>query len=253
MDYFVDDHPLGMLHSNFHSAIADAMTAVAVLGDDRVRWSKARAVHQATVERYLRWGRGIWAPGHVLGECTETQRDLFHSQMGLAGLLQAAESAFQQGEDWFSGNFHALAAAVELHARFVRAAMDGNEDALPAGFAFFESMPKPPRGHYHRYDWERMVWVLHNTRTGKQVRDQPFDGNKYLLGTDWLPAGYELAYNHYVGRLGMHMPETAALLRRVHLPEWYELYFGAGTLTHSDSASDLWVPGIRAGFKVCTS
>jgi hypothetical protein len=46
------------------------------------------------------------------------------------------------------------------------------------------------------------------------------------------------------------MPETAALLRRMW-PEWYELYFGLGTLTHGHTAADLWVPGIRAGFKEC--
>lgn len=70
------------------------------------------------------------------------------------------------------------------------------------------------------------------------------------VGTDYLPAGWELAYNHYANRLGLKMPETAALLRRMW-PEWYELYFGLGTLTHGDTAAELWVTGIKAGFKEC--
>jgi hypothetical protein len=81
MDYFVTESDLGALHSNFHAAIVDAMAAVAVLSNDRVRWDKAREVFDVTVRRYLRWGKDEWAVDHVLGECTETQRDIFHSQV----------------------------------------------------------------------------------------------------------------------------------------------------------------------------
>lgn len=70
------------------------------------------------------------------------------------------------------------------------------------------------------------------------------------VGTDYLPAGWELAYNHFSNRLGLAMPETSALLRRAW-PEWYELYFGLATLTHGASAANLWVPGLKAGFREC--
>ena len=81
MDYFIDESDLGTLHSNFHAAIVDAMVAVAVLSNDRARWEKAHVVFDATVQRYLRWGKDIWAEGHVLGEVTETQRDIYHTQV----------------------------------------------------------------------------------------------------------------------------------------------------------------------------
>jgi hypothetical protein len=35
----------------------------------------------------------------------------------------------------------------------------------------------------------------------------------------FLPTGWEMGYNHYVGRLGMRLPETAAMLAR-SWPEW---------------------------------
>lgn len=72
------------------------------------------------------------------------------------------------------------------------------------------------------------------------------------VGAEYLPAGWELGYNHYANRLGLRMPETAALLKRMW-PEWYELYFGLGTLTHGHTAADLWITGIKAGFKECAS
>jgi hypothetical protein len=41
----------------------------------------------------------------------------------------------------------------------------------------------------------------------------------YAVFAGFLPTGWEMGYNHYVGRLGMKMPETAALLAR-SWPEW---------------------------------
>jgi hypothetical protein len=41
------------------------------------------------------------------------------------------------------------------------------------------------------------------------------DGHvKYLVGIMWLPTGWELGFNHFAGRLGIPMPETATLLSR---------------------------------------
>lgn len=181
MDWFVDESDLGALHSNFHAAIIDAMTAVAVLSDDRARWNKARSVFDATVQRYLRWGKDVWAVDHVLGECTETQRDIFHSQMGLAGLIQAAEMAWQQDADWYSSDGYALAAGIELHARIVRAAVEQDESMLPQGFRFFESMPRPPKGMFWKFDLDRQIWAAHNSSTRLHVFDRDQDNYKYMV------------------------------------------------------------------------
>jgi hypothetical protein len=35
----------------------------------------------------------------------------------------------------------------------------------------------------------------------------------------FLPASWEVGYNHFSGRLGLKMPETAAILQ-VYWPEW---------------------------------
>lgn len=51
MDWFLGESNLRNMHSNFHAAIAEAMAAVAVLSDDRVRWNKARNVYHDTVKR----------------------------------------------------------------------------------------------------------------------------------------------------------------------------------------------------------
>lgn len=86
--------------------------------------------------------------------CTQTLRDIYHSEFGLGGLLQVAELAWQQGEDVYSSGGHALAAAMELHARIIRAGTAalarGSPNAenvtLPAGFDVLANMPPPPAG-----------------------------------------------------------------------------------------------------------
>lgn len=50
------------------------------------------------------------------GECTETKRDLFHSQFGLGGLIQFAELAWHQGQDLYNYGGGALCNAMEFHA-----------------------------------------------------------------------------------------------------------------------------------------
>lgn len=53
-------------------------------------------------------------------------------------------------------------------------------------------------------------------------------------------------YNHFVGRLGMRLPETARLLSRYPV-DYYEFCWGSCTLTHADTARALWRPGVTRG------
>jgi hypothetical protein len=51
-------------------------------------------------------------------------------------------------------------------------------------------------------------------------------------------------YNHFAGRLGLTMPETAMLLKRYPV-EHHEFHWGQGTLTHADTAYQLWRGGLN--------
>ena len=58
---------------------------------------------------------------------------------------------------------------------------------------------------------------------------------------------WEVGHNHFAGRLGMKLPETAALLSRRYPVDWQEFCWGLGTLTHAGSAAQLWQPGLKKG------
>jgi hypothetical protein len=230
MDHYIDIiTPISLrngrraLYGNWHATVADAYMAIGVLADDRPRYNKGLALYRKTVQEYFKWGRDDYAPNRILGEATETLRDIYHTLFGLGSLMQAAETAWSQNEDVYGEAAHVMAAAMELHARIINAKEADDEVALPPGFKFFTSMPEPPEGCAWRWDIETQLWSSHNATAGagKEVCSVLEDGVKYAVGAKYLPNGFELGYNHYVGRLGMRLPETAALLANNRL-DWYE-------------------------------
>uniref|UniRef100_A0A383V947 Alginate lyase domain-containing protein n=1 Tax=Tetradesmus obliquus TaxID=3088 RepID=A0A383V947_TETOB len=256
MDYYYDvltkQQQIPNHFGNWHATIAEAMMAVGVLANDRGRYNKGVVIFHDTVKHYLKWGKGSFAQNRILGECSETMRDLYHVQFGLGSLLQAAEIAWQQDDDLYSSDNYALAAAMELHARITNA-WDSNRDAnmLPQGFKFYEgNMPAPPAGTRWQFDMQKQRWAAVYTSNGAWHSDL-WDGVKYLLGIGFLPTGWEMGYNHFVGRLGLKMPETAALLAR-SWPEWQEMQWGLGTITHANTAQSLWRDGIK-DYTLCSN
>lgn len=89
MEYYVDVITQNALsagtqtvYGNWHSSIAEAWMAVAVLTDDRTLYDKSLELFDSTVESYFRWGRDKDArDGRIVRECSETLRDLYHSQV----------------------------------------------------------------------------------------------------------------------------------------------------------------------------
>ncbi|WIA22272.1 hypothetical protein OEZ85_004592 [Tetradesmus obliquus] len=220
-------------YGNWHSTLAEAYMALGVLGNNRTMYNSGVSTFTATVADHLKWGKGSFATqyGNVSrlpGECSETMRDMYHSQFGLGGLLQAAEIAWQQDEDLYSASSYALAAAMELHARVTNAfAANKSTAMLPPTFKYFDTqMPKPPANCSWQFNMGRQLWQAVWTANGS-LNYELMDGNKYMLGIGFLPTGWEMGYNHYVGRLGMQLPETAAMLAR-SWPEWQPGVVGGG-------------------------
>lgn len=99
MDYYVDvlnpellrsrsEALRTMFHGNWPASIADAMMAVGALSDDRFRYEKGLALYRVVVDSYFRFGRGDFKEGHIVGEATETLRDVYHTLFGIGSLVQ---------------------------------------------------------------------------------------------------------------------------------------------------------------------
>lgn len=62
----------------------DCWMAFGILSDDSDRYLKAIQLFHHTVADYLKFGRiDTWKDGHVLGQCTETMRDIYHSEFAM--------------------------------------------------------------------------------------------------------------------------------------------------------------------------
>lgn len=152
-----------------------------------------------------------------------------------------------QDEDLYSSAGYALAAAMEMQAAIILAHNEtdntSDESALPPGFKLSGSMPPAPANTTWKFDFQKQLWSAVNNTNGAWVSDLK-DGVKYVIGNGYLPAGWELGYNHYVGRLGMQLPQTTALLQR-HNIDWYAMHFGLGTISHANTAALLWRIGLK--------
>ncbi|WIA35436.1 hypothetical protein OEZ86_003877 [Tetradesmus obliquus] len=172
-----------MLHrlplANWQTTVAECKAQLATLTGRRRLWDEALAWWHKVFDAYVK----------PCGECGETQRDLFHSQFGLGGLIQLAEMAWQQGLDLYCYQNSRLFTAMEFHA-------------------FITNGGKPQECCYQ------------------------------LKGIGFLPCGWEVGYNHYKGRMGWEMPQTAKMLA-AHRPEKYVFHWGLGTLTHYRTAEAL--------------
>jgi len=138
-------------------------------------------------------------------------------------------------------NDFALIAAMELHARLINAA--NNVNLLPAGFDLVKNMPKAPNGTTWTFQIGRQTWVATNTTSKIEVQELGGTTQFIVANTAILPTGWELAYNHFWGRLGIEMPETRQFLLK-WAPDCYLFRWGLYTLTHANSAATLWRPGV---------
>lgn len=68
---------------NWHSTVAECFMSYGILTDNRSRYEKGVKLFQETLKDYLKWGRGGFTEGgRIIGECSETLRDIYHSQFG---------------------------------------------------------------------------------------------------------------------------------------------------------------------------
>ncbi len=117
------------------------------------------------------------------GQCQESGRDQAHAMLGVTTLAETCEVAWSQGIDLYGALDNRLMAGVEYAAR--------------ANLGYDVPFER----------WEDITGLYSDwTELGTKALGQ------------WRP-GFELPYNHYVGRLGLSMPFTSAALSAYLRPE----------------------------------
>ncbi len=177
-------------NNNWKSLAIFCRTTIAIYTNNQAKYEYALAKLREQIPTYC----------YPSGQCIETARDLWHSQMGIAPLVAAAEMVWHQGEDVYATGDNRLLTAVEWHIPFIMKSTAG----WPSEF---DSPYYPP--------------------------DKPDSG-----GGPW--PFYELVYNHYHNRMGLETPNTWKILTQSVAgekdfpvrPELWSRTGGWGTATH---------------------
>jgi hypothetical protein len=131
------------------------------------------------------WGNKGKTPAFVDGLLQETARDPHHANMGFSSIVNAAETAWQQGLDLYAEQGERIVAAMEYQAQYLAP----------------NKTPVPP--------------------------DLEFN----------LEPTWEIAYNHFHGRLGRELPRMAKVIP-TNRPTGADLnHMAWETLTHGDVGS----------------
>lgn len=191
-------------NGNWDAACIKTVMAIGVYCDDRALFNRA--------VRYFRFGKGNGRLTNYVfseaGQCQESGRDQQHTQLGLGLLAEACEIAWNQGTNLYGEADCRLLKGFEYTARY-----NLGDDGVP-----FEP---------------------HTDTTGK-YRHAKISAN----GRGALRPIYELALNHYQGRLGMPAPYTARAAARLR-PEGAAHgsdHPGFGTLLFTRSAEAAAAP-----------
>ncbi len=188
-------------NGNKELAMAEALINIGVFNDNRIIFAHGVRMWRGRTPAYIyltsdgprplpppnglpasaQWGNKGKPIQFVDGLLQETMRDAHHPNMALASMVNAAETARQQGVDLYAEQGARIVAAMEFQAQF-----------LAPNIA-----PPPPN-------------------------------IEFALQPTW-----EIAYNHFHGRLGRALPKMAAVLP-TNRPTGVSHHMAWETLTHGD-------------------
>lgn len=89
-----------MRPGNWHASCADCLVAFGSLAGDEARYRQGLDLYRTTVESYFKWGRPPYDKGRLIGEATETLRDIYHTLFGIGSLIQVRAWGAAEGCRW---------------------------------------------------------------------------------------------------------------------------------------------------------
>ncbi len=122
--------PLVEYGSNHGATAVESMFSIAVFFEDKDKFDEAVSAYEWLMPRYLYLNK---AP-YMNGETNETCRDLNHTKLGVIGLLNAAEVAWNQGVDVWKNHASRISTMAEFHAGIMM-----GESEVPANLCAWKS------------------------------------------------------------------------------------------------------------------
>lgn len=183
-------------NGNWGAIVTKTYMAAAIHLDDRKMYEKAWAFY---LDGYDNGTLAHYIDGET-GQLQESGRDQSHCMLGLGAMATVCELAWQQGDDLYSAKDNRLLKGYEYVARY--------NLGYDVPFVRWTDIT----GKY--CDWEEV---------------SPKARGRYMYV-------FDIAYNHYVNRMGLPMPFTGQVLGQIR-PEGYDRdQPGFGTLLFNEKA-----------------
>lgn len=212
---------------NWETSMAEAMTNIGIFSNDKATYDKGISYwrEQTKALIYLdsdnrtfpyppssvytsasavagRWNN---PSRYVNGLSMETCRDLGHMMMGMGAMTNTAETALIQGTNLYADEKERIIAAYETNSAYTNQFLDYKASSGLDATTITNSGWAPSQN-----------WVCPDFKDG--------GGSLYL--------GFEVAYNHFAGRLGISMPNTKKAVERMR-PSTSGNHMIWETLTHA--------------------
>jgi hypothetical protein len=210
---------------NWGTSIYESRLAYAIFSDDRAEYDLVRSRIPDMMEEML--DRATALPME-----SWTRDSAWHGPIGLAALVQICEMLYHQGDETFY-NYKRPGDTVPLVCKAVEASMAIYN-------AIFATPPQPwpgisgtypdPNAVPRRYRTSDPNYFLRNSSTGQM---EPAEGD---CPNPWSipPMNAAMAYNHYVTRKGLAMPNLVTFWSTYPDKKWdlFHFHMGGTTLTH---------------------
>jgi hypothetical protein len=194
-------------NGNWELSVADALVQIGVFLDDQASFNQGLSFWRKRVPAYIYLSTDGASPIVLSGAkwnassffdglCQETCRDLHHPQLGFAAMINAAETARIQGVDLYGEQATRIIAGLETEAQY-----------------------------------------LNQILAAQKLAPDPGCSTAFPASDMQGPAPmWEIAYNHYVNRLGRSLPSVQALITKIR-PTGVDHHMDFETLSHAELGS----------------
>lgn len=161
-------------NNNWILTIQEALLQIALFRDDRPEFNRLLNEFKDTISRCVPCNEGM---------CTETKRDLIHSQFQIGSMIQIAEMAWHQGEDVYGVNNECIKKCMEYHANILNGVVPSNVKQSELQQVWF--MPSAWEVGYNHYV-NRKKTSMPNTLRLLQTRSNRPEKASFNWGPSWM-------------------------------------------------------------------
>lgn len=161
-------------NNNWILTMQEALMQIALFRDDRSEFQRILNEFRDTLPKCVPCTQGM---------CTETKRDLIHSQFQIGSMIQIAEMAWHQGENVYNIHDNCIRKCMEYHASILNGVIPSNVKQNELQQVWF--MPSAWEVGYNHFANRQKVNMPHTLRLLQTKKNRP-EKASFNWGPSWM-------------------------------------------------------------------